>query len=220
MKTITDTPPFVEDFQIQNQTNVRSMELSIFLRLLLKRWWVILLILVVTVAGTYIFTVSQTPIYSASATYVVSPSPELLNSAGFISGLSVLSGQSTVTGTYASIATSSAVKEKASEALGLNPAQTKYLVVDSRVQNGTNIIKISVEGANPLLVQAFANKIGESTIDYIGALSGVYEMRILDSATPPDQPVRPNKSLYLFLSVAFGLILGVGLALVLGLNNY
>jgi succinoglycan biosynthesis transport protein ExoP len=220
MKTITTTPPFVEDINKNYQIYERNMEIKIFLRLLLKRWWVILLSLVVTVAGTIIFTVYQTPIYSTSATYVVSPSPEILNGTSFLSGLSVLGGQPTVANTYASIATSLSVKQKASEALGLNSAQTNDLTVHSRVQNGTNVIEISVEGKDPLLVQAFANKIGDSTIGYIGDLSGVYEMKVLDSAKSPDSPIRPKMKLNLAVGIFLGLDLGVGLAFLTSLNEY
>jgi len=220
MKTSTKAPPFVEDINIKYQINERNMEIKIFLRLLLKRWWIILLSLVVILVGTIIFTIYQTPIYSTSATYVVSPSPEILNGTSFLSGLSVLGGQPTVANTYASIATSLTVKQKASEALGLNSAQTNDLIVHSRVQNGTNVIEISVEGTNPLLVQAFANKIGDSTIEYIGDLSGVYEMKVLDSAKSPDSPIRPNMKLNLAIGIFLGLVLGGGLAFLTSLNEY
>lgn len=196
------------------------MEIKIFLRLLIKRWWIIISILAVTVISTLLLTNNQTPIYSASATYVVSPSPEVLNGTSFLSGLSVLGGQPTVANTYASIASSSSVKENAGQVLGLSPAQAKNLSVDSRVQAGTNVIEITVEGIDPLLVQAFANKIGESTIEYIGKLSGVYEMKILDSANPPEDPIRPNLKLNLVLGIALGLVLGIGVVLVTGLNEF
>jgi succinoglycan biosynthesis transport protein ExoP len=220
MNTVTKTPPFVEEINIDYQMNGRNMEIKIFLRLLQKRWWIILASLVITVACTIIFTLYQVPIYSTSATYVVSPSPEVLNGTSFLSGLSVLGGQPTVANTYASIATSLTVKQKASEALGLNSAQTNDLTVHSRVQNDTNVIEISVEGTNPLLVQAFANKIGDSTIEYIGDLSGVYEMKILDTAESPASPIRPNKKLNLAIGIFAGLVLGVGIAFIAGLNEY
>ena len=196
------------------------MELKIFLKVLLKRWWIILLILIVTAVTTMVFTYFQTPIYSSAATYVVSPSSKILDGTGYLSGLSVLGGQPTVANTYASIAGSASIKQKASEALGLNPAQTKNIDVATRVQNGTNVIEITAEGTDPLLVQAFAIKIGDSTIDYISKLDGVYNLTLLDTASAPDAPIKPNKKLNLVLGIALGLVLGVGLAFLLGLKEY
>ncbi len=196
------------------------MEFKIFFKSMIKRWRVILAIFVSTVIFTLLFTNGRTPIYSSAATYVVSPASEVLDETSFLSGLSVLGGQPTVANTYASIATSSSIKQKASEALGLTPAQAAGLNVYSRVRTGTNVIEISVEGTDPLLVQTFAHKIGESTIDYISKLNGVYDLKLLDDAGSPDKPIRPNKSLYMIFGAALGLALGVGIAFLMGLKEY
>ncbi|HSM26097.1 MAG TPA: Wzz/FepE/Etk N-terminal domain-containing protein [Anaerolineaceae bacterium] len=196
------------------------MELIIFLRILLKRWWIIFIILFVTLIGAYILSSTKTPIYSAAATYVVSPSSEILDEIGFLSGLSVLGGQPTVANTFATIASSAAVKEKAGDALGLTALQVKDILVFSRVQTTTNVIEISVEGVDPLLVQVFANKIGEYTIEYVNNLDGVYDLLILDPAISPEKPIRPNMSLNLILGAVIGFVLGVGVAFLSGIKEY
>lgn len=192
------------------------MELNRLFQLLLRKWWVILLTVLVTLAGTVAFTLTQTPIYSASATYIVSPSAEVLNSTGFLSGLSVLGGQSTVANTYASIAKSNTVRQNASTALGLNPAQTRSLGVESRVQANTNLIVITVEGSDPALVQSFVNEVGKSTLDYVNTLYEVYDMNVLDAAVRPELPVWPKTKLNIVLGLALGFVLGGGLVLLIG----
>lgn len=196
------------------------MEIKLFLQLLFKKWWMMLLIVSVTIISTLIFTKYQTAIYSSSVTYVVSPSPQILNGTNFLSGLSVLGGQPTVANTYASIATSEIIKHNAIETLGISLAQASNLTVDSRVQNGTNVIEITVEGSDPLLVQTFANKIGESTVDYVHKLDSVYDLVILDSAKSPDNPIRPNLRLNLVLGLALGFSLAGGVVLLAGMNEY
>lgn len=196
------------------------MEIRIFLLLLLKKWRTILITLLITVGSVLVFTLVQTPVYSASTTYVVSPASQLLEGTSFLSGLSVLGGQPSVVNTYANIATSGIVRQNASKALGFDAATTSRLSVESRVKAGTNIIEITVKGSDPVTVQAFANRIGQSTVEYVSTLYEVYDMKILDGAKSPESPAWPNVKLNMVLSVALGLGLGVALAFLTGLNEY
>jgi capsular polysaccharide biosynthesis protein len=82
------------------------------------------------------------------------------------------------------------------------------------------VIEITVEGSDPLLVQTFANKIGESTVDYVHKLDSVYDLVILDSAKSPDKPIRPNLRLNLVLGLALGFSLAGGVVLLAGMNEY
>jgi diguanylate cyclase (GGDEF)-like protein len=80
------------------------------------------------------------------------------------------------------------------------------------VRAGTNVIEISVEGNDPVLVADFANGVGEKTVALAEKLYEIYDLSPLDQARPPLSPIRPDKKLNLALGTALGLVLGVGLA--------
>lgn len=188
------------------------MELRTYLQILVKRWWIVVPVFVITVAFTALFSSSRAPVYSATATYVVSPSSSSLDARGILSGLDSLGGKSLVANTYSEIATSHAIREEATKALGLDSLASETLVADSKLRAGTNVIDITVEGNNPVLAAAYANEVGNQTMSYVATLYEVYDLKPLDSATPIGVPVSPNHKLNLVLGAILGLALGVGLA--------
>jgi diguanylate cyclase (GGDEF)-like protein len=187
------------------------MELKIYLRFLLRKWWIVLLAFLVVFTPTAVFTFVQPSTFRATATFVVSPSSSFQDARSFLSGLDVLNNKDQVVNTYAQVATSRLIRNQIAGILKLSPAQEKSLIVESRLRAGTNVIEIAVEGNDPVLVADFANKIGEKTIDYVEKLYEVYDLKPLDQATPPLSPIRPDKTLNLALGAMIGLVLGVGL---------
>lgn len=188
------------------------MELRTYLHILVKRWWIVVPVFVITVAFTVLFNLRQSPVYSATATYVVSPSNSSLDARGILSGLDSLGGKSQVANTYAEIATSHTVSDEATKALGLSPQQSETLAAGSTLRAGTNVIEITVEGTDPVLAAAYANEVGNRTMSYVSNLYEVYDLKLLDSATATGVPISPNYKLNLALGVILGLALGVGLA--------
>jgi diguanylate cyclase (GGDEF)-like protein len=188
-----------------------KMELKIYLRFLLRKWWIVLPTFLIIFTSTVVFTFAQRPTFRSTATFVVSPSSSFQDARSFLSGLDVLNNKDQVVNTYAQVATSLLIRKQIAEALKLSPAQETSLTVESRLRAGTNVIEISVEGNDPVLVADFANKIGEKTIEYVEKLYEVYDLKPLDPATPPTSPIRPDKKLNLALGAVLGLALGVGL---------
>ena len=189
------------------------MELTHYLRILIKHWWLITPIVLVTVVSTAIFTWRQDPTYSTTTTFIVSPSTSIFSDPrGFLSGLDVLGARGSVANTYSDIATSRRVRNDTIEALGLNPVETETIDVASKILAGTNVIYITVEGTDPSLITTFANKLGEITVMYVEKLYGVYDLKILDVAEPPVFPFKPNWKLNLALAALLSLAMGVSLA--------
>jgi len=188
------------------------MELKIYLRMLLRKWWIILPIFLITFTATIVFTFTQTPTYEASATLVVAPVDSISDATKFASNLSILSSRTEIASTYAEVASSRSIRQAAIEALNLSPSQAKSLAAASKLRAGTNVLEITAEGNDPILVADFANKVGEKTVAYAQKLYEVYSVITLDQARPPNAPVKPDRKLNLALGAGLGLVLGVGLA--------
>lgn len=188
------------------------MELKIYLRVLLRKWWIVLPAFLITFTATIVLTFTQTPTYQAAATFVVAPTGSFEDVRSFASGLDILSRRSEIATTYAEVATSRLIKREAADELSLSQDQRKSLSVDSQLLAGTNVLKITVEGSDPVLVRDFANTVGAKTMAYVQELYETYDLSPLDQATLPASPVKPNKKLNLVLGAVLGLALGGGLA--------
>ena len=136
------------------------MELKIYLRMLLRKWWIILPIFLITFTATIVFTFTQTPTYEATATLIVAPVDSISDATKFANNLSILSSRTEIASTYAEVASSRSIRQEAIEALNLSPYQAKSLAVESKLRAGTNVLEITVEGNDPVLVADFANKVG------------------------------------------------------------
>lgn len=188
------------------------MELKIYLRILLRKWWIVLPIFLITFTATVAFAFTQESIYKVTATFIITPTGSFGDIKSFASGLDMLSRRTEIANTYAEVAASWLIKQEAADELNLSWDQWKGFSVNSQLLAGTNVLKIMVEGSDPVLVRDFANMVGAKTIDYVQELYEVYDLRPLDQAGLPSSPVKPNRVLYLALGAILGLALGVGLA--------
>ena len=191
------------------------MELKDYLRVILKGWWLILSAFLVSVASALVFSYSQTPIYSASATFVVSPGQSLSQSSEFMQGVSTLSKRDGIMSTYVEIAQSKAILSAARNQIGLTPDQLEHLSVSSELIPATNVIIITVEADDPKLAKAYADLIGQKTIEYVKQLYEPYDMKPLDAAPVPVLPSKPNIQQNTLVAAVIGLVIGVGLAFLL-----
>lgn len=186
------------------------MELRIYLNMLLKKWWIVIPVFLVTLTAGIVFTYTQTPLYSATATYVVVPSSLFSAARDFANGLDMLGRRDEIATTFAEIAASQTIKKQAIASLSLTSGRNYS--VSSKLRAGTNILEFAVQGPDPTIARDLANNIGTATEEYVKGSYEVFALRLLDGATTPTSPVRPNRPLYLILTAILGLALGAGLA--------
>jgi len=184
------------------------MELKTYFRIMVKKWWIVIPVFLVTLTAGIVFTYITAPVYSATTTYVVVPSPSF--GGNLANGLDMLARREEIATTFSEIASSRRVKALAISSLSLQSGQ-EYSV-ESRLRAGTNIIEITVEGPDPVIVRGLANAVGASIEQYVQELFEVFTLVLLDEAITPQEPLRPNPVLYLTLAAVLGRALGAGLA--------
>ncbi len=179
------------------------MEIRRYLQILGRWWWVAAVAFITVAAGSVIFTFVLPPRYKASATLVVSPTASMASIRDVRDSLNTLDKPS-IANTYAEIAQSDTIWEKAWADIGLSPEKT--FSVHSEVLYKTNIIVISVEGPDPEVARDLATAIADRTMEYVSTLYEIYDLKLLDSPRLPRSPISPNKK----LNLALGIVLGLG----------
>jgi len=186
------------------------VEFRSLLRMVLVRWWLVVPTFLITFGSVVVFTLGQTPIYQATATYIVTPATAFNNDV--LTALGLLSRQSEISSTYAEVARSKTIKTQVDTALGLNGDQKRGIDLESRLIPGTNTLEITVRSPDPNLARDYTNGAGAALVTFTGDLYDAYELRPLDPAGTPDKPVLPNIPLNLGLGVGAGLALAISLA--------
>ncbi|MDM8528964.1 diguanylate cyclase [Anaerolineales bacterium HSG24] len=186
------------------------MELKIYLRILLRKWWIVFLSFLITFVVAAYYSYIQPPVYEAFATFLVVPKTAEIRTD--ISIYSLLSSRSEIPSTYAAIAASNAIKVAAADKLEVPPDKREGLIVQSQVQPGTIVLKIIARGGNSKLVRDFTNQVGQETIETVREHYETFSLEPLDVARAPKNTISPNIPLNLTLGAMVGTILGIGLA--------
>ncbi len=200
------------------------MAIREYVRIFVKYWWVLILCVVIGAGGGYAYhEFGTTPKYAATAQLFVTA----------VGGTSVgesyqnnLFSQDRVN-SYAAIATSDQVARRASEALGgaisaddLRSETTAIAVTK------TVILAITVTDEAPRRAQSYANAVAQETATVVQELetsqrggSSAANAVVLDDADLPSDPTGMSWILLTIAGAALGLVIGLLIALGLGLSD-
>jgi capsular polysaccharide biosynthesis protein len=185
------------------------METTAYFEIVKKRWRLVAIGMVATVAFTALFVSFQPSVFESSGTYVVRPRSGNVDDAA--RAIETLVRGVEINSTFANIAGSDLIKSRARELVDAS-ISTSGLKTAGRVIAGTNILEFSVTGEDPNAVYALAAALGDVTADYVQNLDEVFELTLLDPPRVPKVPVGPNRVLTMMLSVVLGALLGAALA--------
>jgi capsular exopolysaccharide synthesis family protein len=186
-----------------------NSELRQYLAILWRRKWVIAITAAMTLIVTAVGTFMATPIYVASTTLRITPTP---NGPDERLGWGDIQYADRLMNTYLTIATSRPVMEKLGQALRFTePAQIEELRKQIKVEipANTELIQITAEDQDPMLAAEAANTLASILATDVIASNTV---SVVEPAIAPENPSQPRKALNIALGLLVGLVGGMGLA--------
>jgi diguanylate cyclase (GGDEF)-like protein len=189
------------------------MEIKLYLKMLQRRWWIVLLTVLVALNVALISAYLTKPTYQASVRFSVSPSAsEMIDGQAILNSMDVLD-KPTVAQTYAEFLNSERIYRETLVSMNLNLADMDDYTRSSVVIPSSNILELTVTGPNPDIVSKLANNVGQKAIQNVKALYRVYDITILDPAQVPTIPISPQPLRDGALAVLLGSVIGVALAI-------
>ncbi len=171
-------------------------------------WRILIFFIATSLFISFAWMITTTPLYRASATFLVYPNETLTSSRDVVSSLDTLDKR-TISTTYSDILQSNRVLQDTLDRLQLDPALMKNIRVYSQVEQDTNILVLNVEGSDPKLVTLLANNVGQNGISFIKSIYQVFDIVFLDLAVEPAKPFHPRPLLVILIAAGIGLAVGI-----------
>lgn len=189
------------------------MDVLRYLSLLLKHWWVLVLVAALGAGGGYAYASSQTPTYRATTTVFLSVSQggttqELVQGSVYTQG---------VVESYARLATQPIVLDPVRDRLDLAvSARALARQVSATAELDTTLIAISAEGSDPQQTARLADAVADELRAAVRTLSPstatdeeAVRLTTVGEAAVPRFPVSPNTRVLTAAGAALGLLLAV-----------
>ena len=190
------------------------MELSDYLRVLRRRWWMVLLSLLVCTGGAFLTSKAQTPVFTTSTRLLVSGIDDAANQS--LDEVSRRQLASERAGAYAQLAGTGPAIGAAVDAAGANGSQPS---VTAAADGVSPFIVITVSATSGRAAQAIAASYVEVLPQIVSRLeqspsSKPPTLTTLEAAGLPTFPSSPRPKRDLLIGLVLGLVLGVAAAMV------
>lgn len=190
------------------------MELKLYLQMLRRGWWVILLTTLVALITSLLISFLILPQYEAVARFILSPSTTLLSGPNTVLDSLNTLDRTSVMATYAEVMNSDRIYNDAIAGLQLKPEiAAKEYTYQTTVLPNSSVLELRVKGSSPKMAADIANSIGYQTIVFTQRINQVINIDFLDIAVAPVVPIRPQPLRDASLAMVLGLVGGVVLAI-------
>ena len=188
------------------------MEIKAYISTILRYWFVIILVTLVSGATAALLVSVKQPTYSANSRVATRPSAVISDTRTIVDLLGQMTARS-VTGTFAQAFTSSDVKAAARQAVGLTEEAAADYPIEANILPDSLVLEVSGSGPDPGLLVNYINATVDAAVQRAPTIFGVVDLVPLDRARFPQNPTSPQPSRDIPLGVALGLLLGIMLAL-------
>lgn len=179
-----------------------------YLQIIKRRSWIIFLITFIAIlvsTGVSFFAVN--PVYEANTTLLVDinkkPGAEIVTS-------EQLSVSEKLAVTYGEIIKSKSVLNEVEDSLDL---KCGYEELSDKVNvssiNKTQIISVSVQDTNPKRATDIANAIPTAFQQEVKRITQANDVKVIDKAVVPNQPIKPNKATIIAISAILGIMISL-----------
>ena len=154
------------------------------------------------------------PVYEANTTLIVN-TEQNKSTNNMITG-DQLNVTQKLTLTYGEIIKSRAVLDSVIEKLDLNMdySELEKIITISPVKD-TQIISVTVQNTNPKLAKDIANTIPKVFTKEVKRITKANSVEVIDKAITPENPVKPNKTINIAISIVLGIMVGIFIVFVL-----
>jgi diguanylate cyclase (GGDEF)-like protein len=179
-----------------------------YIELLQSNWRAIAIVVLAACVLSVLISITATPIYRATTSFIIFPNENLTSSRDVVSSLDTLEKRSVIA-TYSEIVSSERVYGNTETQMGSEGWDPTAYVRNIQVQPESNIFYLNVDGPDPRLAATLANQIGAQGILIIKGIYQVFDIAILDEARMPTAPISPQPMRSLFIFAVGGLALGM-----------
>jgi uncharacterized protein involved in exopolysaccharide biosynthesis len=190
------------------------MNLKTTLAALRTGWHLVFIAVLVACAAAVWIESSSQPVFSADASYIISPGSGI-EPDDVARGLDTLDSSSSrsIMATLTEITDSDGTRTQVFASLGLDQSLSEDYLIESVVVPEANVMQTTVTGPDPDIAAELASTLGVVGGARFVESYQIYDVEVLDPALIPTEPSNPGLTELLVIAAAMGLIAGGALAL-------
>ena len=197
----------------------KEVNLKELLEIILKKWWLILLLTIIGFGTAYIYTAKYiTPIYEANTVLYIGQEGGNLGSIDV--SLGQLNANSQLLVDYKQIASTRLVIGEVIKNLGLDMSYDEFkgnVVIESVLES--RLFTVGFRHADPQVAKQIADELARQLTIAVFQIVGVENIRILDQALVPQVPVSPNVLRNAIMGSLLGFFISLSVVVLMYLVN-